>query len=179
MTISPNFLPIRRQDRAVEDEAWIAAFLARTPFGVLALAAENRPYAKPNLFAYDASRHAIYLHAANEGHTFDLVAQNAEACFTAAEMGRLLPAPVARGFSVEFASVTAFGTIQVVQGVDEAFHGLDLLMRKYAPHLQPGEGYRPLGAGDLEGVVVYRIAIQSWSAKRKQADEDFPGAYRF
>ncbi len=178
MTTSPNFTPIRRQDRAVQDEAWIASFLANAPFGVLALASENRPYAKPNLFAYDSSRQAIYLHAANEGRTFDVVAQNPAACFVAAEMGRLLPAPAARGFSVEYASVTAFGTIQLVQEQQEMLHALELLMHKYAAHLQPGEDYRLLGTGDLEGLAVYRIDIQSWSAKRKQADQDFPGAYR-
>jgi hypothetical protein len=179
MSMTPEFLPVRRQDRAVQDEAWIAAFLGRAPFGVLALANGNQPYAKPNLFAYDAARHAIYLHAASEGRTFESVAQNPKACFTAGEMGRLLPAAAARGFSVEYASVTAFGLIQVVQDQAEAQQALGLLMRKYAAHLQPGEDYQPVESGDLGGVTVYRLDIHSWSGKRKQADPDFPGAYRF
>jgi hypothetical protein len=32
---------------------------------------------------------------------------------------------------------------------------------------------------DLKGVAVYCIEIAGWSAKRKQAAEDFPGAYWF
>jgi hypothetical protein len=52
-------------------------------------------------------------------------------------------------------------------------------MAKYAPHLQPGEDYRAMMEDELHGVNVYRLDIAHWSAKRKTAAEDFPGAYRF
>jgi uncharacterized protein len=100
-------------------------------------------------------------------------------CFSVAEMGRLLPHSQARGFSVEYGSVMAFGVARLVDEPEEMLDGLRLLMAKYAPHLQPGVDYLPLSEAELEGVAVYCIEIASWSAKRKQVADDFPGAYRF
>jgi hypothetical protein len=179
MEFDPDFTHIRRQDRAVRDEAWIEAFLQRAPFGILATSLHDQPYAHSNLFAYDPQERVIYLHSAAEGRTIDNVRQNPKVCFTVAKMGRLLPKPQARNFSVEYGSVVVFGVARLVEEPEEMLHGLRLLMEKYAPHLQPGTDYSPLSEAELEGVAVYRIEIAGWSAKRKQAEQDFPGAYDF
>jgi uncharacterized protein len=169
----------RRQDRSMTDPAWMAALLGRAPYGVLALAAGGRPYARTNLFAFDPKKQACYMHSADEGRTIASVRSDPEACFTVAEMGRLLPAPLSRGFSVEFASVVIFGQIQVVEDILERLHGLELLMAKYAPHLKPGQDYAALSEDELGGVAVYRLDIRAWSGKQKSAPADFPGAYSF
>ena len=130
------------------------------------------------LFVYDPQRRVIYIHSAAEGRTIENVQANPKMCFTVAEMGRLLPHPRASGFSVEYGSVVIYGTARLVDEQEEMFYGLGLLMAKYAPHLQPGVGYQMMTVGDLKGVAVYRIEITGWSAKRKQAAEDFPGSYR-
>lgn len=179
MDFDPEMTHIRRKDRAVDDPAWIADFLQRAPFGVLAMALDDQPFVNTNQFAYDAQRHALYIHHAHEGRMIDVLASNPKVCFTAARMGRLLPAPRTRGFSVEYASAVIFGRAHKVTGVSEMLHGLRLIMAKYAPHLQPGVDYAELTADELGGVSVYRIEISAWSAKRKTAPEDFPGAYRF
>lgn len=179
MEFDPDFTHIRRQDRSIEDQAWIEAFLQRAPFGMLATSMQEQPFVHGNLFAYDAQRQVIYLHSANEGRTIDNVGLNPKVCFSVAEMGRLLPHSQARGFSVEYGSVMAFGVARLVDEPEEMLYGLRLLMEKYAPHLQPGTDYHPLSEDELEGVAVYCIEIAAWSAKRKQVAEDFPGAYLF
>jgi nitroimidazol reductase NimA-like FMN-containing flavoprotein (pyridoxamine 5'-phosphate oxidase superfamily) len=131
------------------------------------------------LFVYDTRRRVVYLHSANEGRPIDNVRMNPRICFTVAEMGRLLPHPRASGFSVEYGSVVIYGAARLVEEPEEMLYGLRLLMEKYAPHLQPGVDYRPLSETDLAGVAVYRIEIAAWSAKRRQAAEQVPGAYRF
>jgi len=176
---SQPFTQLRRQDRAVQDETWIEDFLVKAPYGILAMAIDNQPYAKPNLFTFDPLRRAIYLHTADEGRTIENIRINPMVCFTVAEIGRLLPAERARGFSVEYASVVVFGLARVLEDSDERLHGLNLLMRKYAPHLQPDTDYRAVKASELEGTAVYRIDVTGWSGKRKQAETNFPGAYNF
>ena len=179
MEFDPNFTHIRRHDRAVTDEAWIEAFLKRAPFGVLATALQDQPFMHGILFVYDPQEQVIYLHSANQGRTIDNVRQNPKICFTVAEMGRLLPNPRARGFSVEYGSVVVYGQARLIEDPQEMLHGLRLLMSKYAPHLKPGVDYQELSEAELGGMVVYRLEIAAWSAKRKLVEEDFPGAYRF
>ena len=173
------FTQIRRQDRAVTDEAWIKAFLHRAPYGVLATSYEGQPFVNTNLFVYDEANHAIYLHTAPVGRTKANVEANGRVCFCVSEMGRLLPAEMALNFSVEFAGVTVFGTAISLTDEAEKRHGLQILLDKYCPHLRPGRDYRPITVDELRRTAVYRIDIEQWSGKQKQVAEDFPGAFYY
>ncbi len=171
------FTQIRRQDRAVTDEDWIRAFLHQAPFGVLATVSEDQPFINTNLFVYDQAAHAIYLHTAQTGRTPANLAKNGRVCFSASEMGRLLPAQVALEFSVEYAGVVVFGRATILTDEAEKEHGLQLLLDKYFPHLRPGQDYRPITPEELKRTAVYRIDIEQWSGKQKKVEEDFPGAF--
>lgn len=92
-------------------------------------------------------------------------------------MGRLLPAPEALEFSVEYAGVVAFGRGRVVEDRQEARAALQMLLDKYAPHLRPGVDYRATTNDELRRTAVYRIDIETWSGKQKEVSEDFPGAF--
>jgi hypothetical protein len=173
----PSLAHIRRQDRAVENEGWIKAFLQAAPVGILATTSDGQPFINSNLFVYDPAAHAIYLHTARIGRTRANVEANANVCFHVYEMGRLLPADTALEFSVEYGGVTVFGRGQVVDDSGEARHGLQLLLDKYFPHLHPGQDYRPITGDELARTTVYRIDIEQWSGKRKAVAEDFPGAF--
>jgi uncharacterized protein len=164
-------------DRAVNDDERIIHLLESTGMGVLATAQENQPFTSTLLFAYDRSRHALYLHTARHGRVWENVQAGTKACFTCAQMGRLLPADTALNFSVEYESVVVFGPIQLVEAPEEAAAGLQLILDKYAPHLRPGPDYRPITEAERKATAVYRMDVTEWSAKRKQAPEDFPGAY--
>jgi len=169
----------RRQDRTVTDEAWIRALLHRAPVGYLATVQDDQPFINSNLFVYDEAAQAIYMHTARVGRTPANVAQDGRFCFTVTEMGRLLPADVALEFSVEYASVVVFGTAVLLTEETEATYGLQLLLNKYAPHLTPGEDYRPPVAEELKRTAVFRLNIDSWSGKKKEVAADFPGAYLY
>jgi nitroimidazol reductase NimA-like FMN-containing flavoprotein (pyridoxamine 5'-phosphate oxidase superfamily) len=168
---------VRRADRAVEDESWIRAVLRREPVGVLAMTQDDQPLINSNLFVYDETRHCIYMHTARVGRTRAAIEHNPRVCFSVMRMGRLLPAAEALEFSVEYESVVVFGTAQVIDAEDEALYSLQRLLNKYAPHLQPGVDYRPPVVEELARTAVYRIAIESWSGKKKAVAADFPGAY--
>lgn len=178
--LAPN--QVRRTDRQVDDDAWIVGFLNRAAFGTLATVQEGQPFINSNLFVYDAAAHAIYTHTARVGRTrANIEAAGAEgvpACFSISEMGRLLPADEALEFSVEYAGVTAFGRVTVIEG-EAAVAALQLLMDKYAPHLRPGRDYRAIQPEEMVRTSVFKFAIESWSGKRKQAPDDFPGAFLF
>jgi hypothetical protein len=92
-------------------------------------------------------------------------------------MGRLLPAKTAKEMSVEYSGVVIFGTVSIVEDEKEALYGLDLLLRKYFPHLKAGEDYKNTTIEELNLTTIYRINIESWSGKKKQEVADFPGAF--
>ena len=178
---SARLAQVRRRDRAVTDEVWIRAFLQRAPVGVLATVDGDQPFLHSNLFVYDEKAHALYFHTALKGRTRSTVdaggTAGARACFSVMEMGRLLPAAEALEFSVEYASIVVFGRVHVVVGREEALHALQALLDKYAPHLYPGQDYRPPIDAELKRTSVYRLDIDAWSGKKKEAAPDFPGAY--
>ncbi|GAB4495838.1 MAG: 5-nitroimidazole antibiotic resistance protein NimA [Anaerolineales bacterium] len=167
----------RRADRAVIAEDWIKTFLQRAEWGVLATSLAGQPFVNSNLFVYVENAHALYLHTAAEGRTVANLLANPRVCFTVGRMGRLLPAKTALNFSVEYASVMVFGTAQRVTDSAEAEAALQALLDKYFPHLRPEADYRPIAPEELARTAVIRVAIEHWSAKRKQAPEDFPGAF--
>jgi nitroimidazol reductase NimA-like FMN-containing flavoprotein (pyridoxamine 5'-phosphate oxidase superfamily) len=170
---------VRRADREVTDETWIKALLHRGAVGYLATVHGERPFINSNLYVYDETSHAIYTHTAKKGRTQANVGGGAPVCFTVTEMGRLLPADEALEFSVEYAGVVVFGTAVIVTDEAEATRALQLLLNKYAPHLQPGQDYRPPVPEELKRTAVFRINVEQWSGKQKEATPDFPGAYLY
>jgi len=169
---------LRRPDRSA-DETWIREFLNESAVGVLATVRDGQPFVNSNIFVYDEERAAIYLHTARAGRTRDNVEADSKVAFTVYETGRLLPADEALEFSIEYGGVVVFGSASVVSDTEEAEHGLQFLLDKYAPHLKPGRDYRPITAGELKRTSVFRLDIESWSGKRKYVEPDFPGAYRY
>ena len=168
---------VRRADRAVTDDDWIRSFLHHAPVGMLATVMDGQPFINSNLFVYDEATNVIYMHTARVGRTQVNVGAWEKVCFSISDMGRLLHADVALEFSVEYKGVMVFGTAQILTDPTEAEHGLQLLLNKYFPHLQPGRDYRPIIAEELKRTAVYRINIDSWSGKQKQVEADFPGAF--
>jgi nitroimidazol reductase NimA-like FMN-containing flavoprotein (pyridoxamine 5'-phosphate oxidase superfamily) len=172
-----SYTQIRREDRAVTDEAWIKAFLHRAPYGVLATSHNGQPFINSNLFVYDEAANAIYFHTARAGRTPANIEANGRVCFSISEMGRLLPADVALEFSVEYAGVTVFGSATILSDEAEQTHALQMLLDKYFPHLRPGEDYQAITLEELRQTAAYRLDIEQWSGKQKQVGAAFPGAF--
>lgn len=168
---------LRRRDRG-KDEAWVRSFMEHAPYGFLAtVGRDQQPFLNSNLFVYDADRHCIYLHTHRTGRTRDNMDGGDRVAFAVAAMGRLLPAPEALEFSVEYAGVTAFGRGHVVEDSSEAKDALQMLLDKYAPHLAPERDYRSTTDEELARTAVYRIDVETWSGKQKEVEADFPGAF--
>jgi L-amino acid N-acyltransferase YncA/nitroimidazol reductase NimA-like FMN-containing flavoprotein (pyridoxamine 5'-phosphate oxidase superfamily) len=176
MAETRNFHHLRRHDRA-KDDAWIRRFLELAPWGVLATKADGRIFLNPNLFVLDPRARRLYLHTARTGRTPSNVAMGGSATFSASAMGRLLPAPEALEFSVEYSGVIAFGRITPVEEEEEKLRALELIMAKYAPHLEAGQDYRPITRDELKRTGVHRLDVEAWSGKEKAEAPDFPGAY--
>jgi nitroimidazol reductase NimA-like FMN-containing flavoprotein (pyridoxamine 5'-phosphate oxidase superfamily) len=170
---------VRRKDRQVDDDAFIRAMLHRAPMGVLATVRDGQPFVNSNMFVFDEGERVIYMHTARTGRTSSNVRRDENVCFSVTEMGRLLPSPRAFNMSVEYNAVVAFGRARIVDDPLEKLYALDLLVRKYFPHLAPVADYALPDDDELKLTAVYRIEIDEWSGKQKKVEEDFPGAFHF
>lgn len=170
---------VRRRDRAVADEAWIRAFLRRAPICTLGTVHEGWPFLNSNLFLFDESAHALYIHTGGAGRTRSNIEGDGRVCVSVSEMGRLLPAEKVTDFSLEYASVVIFGRARVVNDLDEARAALQGQLDKYFPHLRPHRDYVPFTNDEMARATVYRIDIDEWSAKEHREPEEFPGAFRY
>ena len=160
---------IRRQDRAITDDDWIADFLTKADYGVFATCKDGQPFTVARNFAYDADRHAIYFHGARKGRTFESVGTGIPVNLNVSEMGEWIVADRAMNFGVKYKGVVAFGRLTVVADVDEAKHGLQLIMDKHFPDLHPGVDYEAATDDDLKVTAVFRMDIEAWSGKEKKS----------
>lgn len=170
---------IRYQGKAVDDSEWIADFLTDGETGVLGLVDGDEPHLVTQLYVYDDETGAVYLHGAQAGRAYDVVAREGTTpgAFTVSERGRFIPAEQPVNFTVEYASVVANGTVDLIVDASEKRRVLELFMDKFAPHLSPGEDYEPIADGSVDRTAVYRFDVESWSGKRGEKAPDYPGAY--
>ena len=169
------YTTIRRSDREVTDETWIKAFLKRGAYGTLATSVDDQPFLNAGNYVYDESQHAIYFHRTRKGRTSENLAVNNRVCYMVSEMGRVLIGESAGDIGVEYSSVIVFGHAVPVEEEVEKSHALQMLLDKYAPHLKAGEDYEPISTNDLKRVAVYKIEIEEWSGKSRQAATEHPG----
>ncbi|HEU4521919.1 MAG TPA: pyridoxamine 5'-phosphate oxidase family protein [Thermoanaerobaculia bacterium] len=170
---------VRRADRAVEDDTWIAEFVRRAPACVVATASGARPFVNPNLFVFDAPAKRFFFHTAGGGRTRMSIEENALVTVSIFDMGRLLPAEDILDYTVEYASVTIFGRATIVTDPALARHVFLLQMAKYFPDQQEGREWRPFTDEEAARATVYEIAIERWSGKRNRGAADHPGARRY
>ena len=168
---------IRYQGKAVDDEEWIRDFLSGQETGVLGLIDEETPHLVTQLFVCEED--AIHVHGARDGRAYDIVERDDEpqACFTASEMGRFIPANEPVNFTVEYASVVVCGSIDLLTTRAEKRDVLEAFMDKFAPQLIPGEDYDPMSNESIDRTAVYRLDVERWSGKRGEKPADEPGAY--
>ena len=170
---------VRRSDRSVTDSEWIINFLENAPYATIATSDKDQPVININTFVYDRQTDAIYFHTAKRGKFRSNIEENDKICFSVASMGRLLPADVAREFSVEYSSVVLYGNIEIMTDMDLARDKMQLLLNKYFPRFKPEEHYRSITSAEVQEISVFKISIDKWSAKQKEAPNDFKDAFYF
>jgi nitroimidazol reductase NimA-like FMN-containing flavoprotein (pyridoxamine 5'-phosphate oxidase superfamily) len=161
------------------DAAWAAEFLRRAAIGHLAHSQADQPFITPTNFWFDEPKQRIIFHSNISGRLRDNLSHNPKVCLETSEYGRFLPANTALEFSVQYRSVMAFGTVQILEDEQEKTEVLNSLLKKYFPEMTSGIEYRPITPQELARTTVYALQIESISAKEnwdEQAEElpDWP-----
>ena len=169
LTVTPP--NAQRRPENARDDAWTRDFLGRARIGHVVTRWDDQPFITPTTFWHDAEQHEIIFHSNIVGRVRANSERHDRVCFETSEFGRFLPANIALEFSVQYASVVAFGTIRVLEDLDEKRRALSSLIGKYFPTMTAGQEYRPITDQELKRTSVYAIQIESWSGKENWPDQ--------
>jgi hypothetical protein len=162
----------QRLPQYARDDGWIRDFLRRTNVGHIATRWDDQPFITPTTFWYDEQRHEIVFHSNIVGRVRANIERHPRVCFEASECGRFLPSNEALHFSVQYASVIAFGTVRILEDAAEKRRALYGLLDKCFPDLTAGKDYRPITDSELARTSVYAMVIESWSGKENWQEAD-------
>lgn len=168
---------VRRTEYQVKDEGWIKELVKAGEFASIASIHDDQPFVTPMSYVYVEEEHALYFHGAKVGRLRANAEINPRVAVNVTEMGRMIPHPDANELSVEYKSVTMFGTLSRVAGNEEELMGLHALIEKYFAHLTIGVNLNPIPDHELKRVGVFKIEIESWTGKQLEKEADYPGAF--
>ena len=162
-------MSLRRQEKAITDQAELNDIIRRCQVCRLALAVDNEPYLLPVSFGFDGE--AIYLHTALEGRKIGFFERNPRVCFGfETDVTLRTHAEEACRWSMNFVSVVGYGRIaELVSEADKA-RGLNLIMEQYSGRSWEFTPER------LASTRVWRIGIEELSGKRSPAGPAKPAA---
>jgi len=167
MNYDPNKKPINqsRIDNLIMDDKQIVDLLDKTRVGHIATRDKNQPFIIPTTYWYSKEKHEIYFHS----NAFGRIRYNAnhypEVCFECFESGRLLPSNIPLEKSIQYRSIMIFGSLIVIDPLDQKREILTGLLDKYFGQMKSGKDYRPITDNELKQTSVYKIKIDHWSGK--------------
>ena len=136
----------------------IENILKTSPNGTLALYGENGyPYSVPVNFVYSDGK--IYFHGAAEGYKLDCMKKDPHVSFSVIGKDDIAK----ENFTTLFSSVIAFGTIRVIDTMEEKIPVLEAMVGKYsAEFMESGKELISKGCGS----VAYELTIDHMTGKK-------------
>jgi nitroimidazol reductase NimA-like FMN-containing flavoprotein (pyridoxamine 5'-phosphate oxidase superfamily) len=156
---------MRRTDREITDLEEKLGIIRRCKVLRLGMAEQNQPYIVPLNFGFECNdgRLSLYLHSAKEGKKVDILGRNGQVCFEMDGEYSLIVGEQACDYSFAYESIIGFGTAEILEGLEEKIHGLNMLMKH-----QTGEDREfSFDEQHVRAVNVYRIRVSSFSGKRR------------
>ena len=132
--------------------------LKTSPNGTLALYGENGyPYSVPVNFVYSDGK--IYFHGAAEGYKLDCMKKDPHVSFSVIGKDDIAK----ENFTTLFSSVIAFGTIRVIDTMEEKIPVLEAMVGKYsAEFMESGKELISKGCGS----VAYELTLDHMTGKK-------------
>ena len=132
--------------------------LKTSPNGTLALYGENGyPYSVPVNFVYSDGK--IYFHGAAAGYKLDCMKKDPHVSFSVIGKDDIAK----ENFTTLFSSVIAFGTIRVIDTMEEKIPVLEAMVGKYsAEFMESGKELISKGCGS----VAYELTIDHMTGKK-------------
>lgn len=122
---------MRRNDRAVTEPQEIIAIMSRCQVLRLAIAAQPAPYLLPVNFGMEPDGMTLYIHGAESGRKYDLLAKNNLVGFEMDCTHGLVLEEANHSCTMNYESVMGWGIIRELTAREEKLHALDCIMEHY------------------------------------------------
>ena len=153
---------MNRKDREIKDESEHIDILRNGKIVTISLCRKNEPYIVTLDYGYDEAEKCLYFHCAKKGLKIDFLLDNSHVCATIIEdLGY-----VDGRCEHKFRSLVFWGTMMVVENLEEKKHGMNVLLN----HLEenPEKLKKRLLSKDTayQKFVVLRLDITKISGKQ-------------
>lgn len=161
---------MRKKDREITDRGELLDLLGRNIVLRLGLCRDNIPYVVPLNYGWEEAdgRLFLYMHSAAEGEKLDMLRENPNACFEIDCSLRLLSGKNPGEYTMGYESIIGFGRMELLTDEAEKRHGLTVLMKSVAPHIE-----KPAFPAQLVQITaVLRLEVASFTGKRYKPNRD-------
>ena len=153
---------MRRQDRAVTDDAQILEILSRCEVLRLAMNTDGAPYILPVSFGMEPDGMTFYIHGAMEGRKYDLLEKDSRVGFELDCHHGLVLDEKDHTCTINYESVVGWGIVEEITADKEKLHALDRIMAQYH-----GENF-PYDTAPVPYTRILRLRVQERTAKRRR-----------
>lgn len=149
---------MRKKNKEIRDPQTIESILKTSTIVRLAMIDKNEPYIVPLNYGYKDN--ALYIHCAKEGRKIDILKNNPRVCFEIEGNIELVTGHMACDWTLNYQSLIGYGTVEILETIDEKFAGLDILMKQFDG---PQKEYH---AKHVESIYILKLTIKSISGKQ-------------
>lgn len=160
-----------RKDRWIQDEDWMRSMMRYSLFCTVATVSNGRPFVRPSAFYYSPEDHAVYIHGAHKGRSFENAEENRNVTVCVFDVGAMRTHERAFEFMQEHAGVIAFGSASKVTDNDLKHLVMRNTFLKHAPHLTEGVDFKLANQEEIDETTIFKISIDEWSGKMKWTDD--------
>jgi nitroimidazol reductase NimA-like FMN-containing flavoprotein (pyridoxamine 5'-phosphate oxidase superfamily) len=156
---------MRREDREITGIDEKLAVIARCKVCRLGLSDNGKPYVVPLNYgwSYEDGVLIIYLHGAGQGKKWDIIKNNAAACFEVDCGHQLIEADEACRYAYAYQSVIGFGNIHIIEALDDKRAALRHLMK----HQTGKDAAYSFDDRALKNTAVYKLVIETFTGKQR------------
>jgi len=148
---------MRNAEAEITDRTEIDTIIKSSQAFRLALCDNGRPYIVPLCFGYDGVD--LYFHAAKEGEKLNIIRRNPRVCFEFDHIMGVEQADLPCSWGIGYESVIGFGTVKILEDIEEKRAGLTLIMAQYSD-----QSFTFKDAA-IHATTVFKITIESITGK--------------
>jgi nitroimidazol reductase NimA-like FMN-containing flavoprotein (pyridoxamine 5'-phosphate oxidase superfamily) len=154
---------LRRKEKEITDSAGMRDIVASARFASVALSSvSGEPYVVTMNHGWDGERDALYFHCAHKGKKIDLIRANGLACATVVEDHGYKHGECDHAYR----SVVMYGTIEVVEGLEEKKHGLQVLLDHQEKEPDPIKARTLPDDAAYDKVGVLKMTVEEMTGKQ-------------